>query len=315
MENEVLSTFQKKGIKLYDFNPAFTVLLFTPIGLVPIIGNLVINLIFSVIVICIVRKRFDVKAIIKTAGVSYLISVAILFSVVILSCAIAYFIFLCAFGSSATYDGKVYPHMIENNVALTFFIAGTIQIFVGNFLLTSRQIFSATKQKIKARVIVSVVLTLLNAPYLLFIPYEQAVYADYNRYHKYVDEKAYEEQKTWVSDDGYLEFKTIERFHRFRPSGDTNDLMRYYYDASDSGKTFAIDFDDWVSDNGGYYNCGGFHAYYLNKGETRANYHLFFSGNYHRTSADELVFELQTVNNDIVKTPYKNGDTIYLHAE
>ncbi len=70
MENEVLSTFQKKGIKLYDFNPAFTVLLFTPIGLVPIIGNLVINLIFSVIVICIVRKRFDVKAIIKTAGVS-----------------------------------------------------------------------------------------------------------------------------------------------------------------------------------------------------------------------------------------------------
>ena len=311
-----MKLLSKESQKLYDFNPAFMVLLFTPIGFVPIIGNLIIDLAFSVTVVFIVRKRFDGKAILKTTGISYFLSILVLFGGVILSFLMGGFYFMCVYGEPATYDSNIYPDTIQNLARTICFVTGTMMIFAANLFFTSRQIFRGINHKPIAKVVVSVILTLLNAPYLLFIPYEQAVYVDFNRYYPYVSGTSYDQQKSWISDDGYLAFKTIERFHRFRPSGDADGLLRLQGDnASDPDKIYSISFDDWVSDNGGHYNCGRVHAYYRNKGETTVNYHPIFSGYYYRNSPDALVFTFQSVNNDVVKTPYQAGDTISLHVD
>jgi len=305
---------KKRSFRLYDFDPAVMVLLLSPIGFLPLIGGLAVNLLFSAVAVLMIQKRFRLKTVLKTAGVSYITSLSVLLSGVVAVWWLGFLVFAFVFGIQETYDGRVYPHAVETAIEMIWFVVGTGAIFAVSFLYTAKQFFGGVKHRTRSRVIIAVLLTLLNAPYLLFIPYEQAVYVDYNRYSKFVDEKAHEEQRSWESDDGILSFNTVERFHRFRAAGAEGGLLNCRFDsASASDKTFTISFNDWVADTGGYYNSGDFRVYYRSS-ESNSAYRQLFSGSYYRSSADKLVLEVKAIDSEEVKTPYKAGDTIYLHT-
>ena len=304
---------EKRNCRLYAFDPAVLVLLLSPIGFLPLIGGLAVNLLFSAAAVLVIQKRFRLRTILKTAGVSYIISISVLLTGVIAVYLIGLLAFLAVYGTGTSNDSQVYSHAIEIFLEVIWFLAGTGAIFAVSFLYTAKAFFDGAKHKMRSRVIIAVLLTLLNAPYLLFIPYEQAVYVDFKKYSKYVDEKAHEEQRTWESCDGILSFNTVKRFHRFRAADYTGGVMDFRFDGA-SGNTFTISFNDWVNDNGGFYNRGDFRVYYRSSGGNAADYRQLLSGSYHRTSADRLVLEIKSVDDSGIKPPYKAGDTVYLHT-
>ena len=298
----------KHSFKLYNYSPAVAVLLFSPIGFLPVIGGLAVNLLFSVVAVLIIQRRFSIKTILKTAGVNYLTAISVLYAGVCVVLVFSSLVFLMDYS-----DDVGFHRMVETVVAAVWFIAGINAIFAVSFFYSAKQFFGGAGHSKRTRAILAVLLTLLNAPYLLFIPYEQAVYVDFKQYSKYVDEKAHEEQRSWESDDGILSFNTVERFHRFRAADYEGGQLDFRFDGA-SGKTFTISFNDRVDDTGGYYNRGDFRVYYRSSGGNAADYHQLLSGSYYRTSADKLVLEVKSIDDNAVKSPYKAGDAVFLHT-
>ena len=180
--------------------PVYLALLFSKLFLVPLIGNLIINALFLFIVTKLICKRFDKKFFFVKLGVSY--RVALYASIV--SVVVSYLSDVIWKGNIINYgftgevgggspgnplgfkldflnylfgilgDTKQAAIFVDKYYYLIFMIAGfalaVIVIFIYNFLSCSDFLHRNSPLKISQKLFISISLTLLNAPWLLFVP-------------------------------------------------------------------------------------------------------------------------------------------------
>ena len=152
---------KKSDIVLYGVSLPAILLLITPVGLIPVGYNLVLNFLVLFPAIWIMNKRINGKLMLKTILLSWLIAVGgmILGFIISLWC------------------GETVPVFTENRLlyrriwVVVGFIIGTAAVFVGHYFMTFGKRFRETvNMKTRQRVAFSCVMTVINAPYCLFIP-------------------------------------------------------------------------------------------------------------------------------------------------
>lgn len=159
---------------LYLSVPAYFAILLTPLGFIPVIGNMIINFIFLFIISWIVNKQIFLKQVLQRTAVSYGVAMA--------STAVG---FSFCFGSETMKPDDFYS--LENvqrmagryteevrldeirTFVICGFIVSVILLLVGHFLLTFRKKAQNKQFSTIQRIVFTIVLTVFNAPYLFFI--------------------------------------------------------------------------------------------------------------------------------------------------
>lgn len=164
----------KTQLKLYNYFPAFLAIIFTPFGFIPLFGNFFLNAIFILVIL--LSHQFTFKHLVKNTFLSYLIAMCGLFLGLI----------ICMKGQSAPFDfqnasleemrtfARTYEEkdaMLQSTIFIYIgFIISVIAIFVGHIFLTfGKRTRDILYHKTWQRIVYSIILTIINAPYLLFI--------------------------------------------------------------------------------------------------------------------------------------------------
>lgn len=165
----------KNQYKLYNYFPAFLAIVFTPFGFIPLFGNLIANAIV-IMILLIIGKQLKPGHLIKNTLLSYAVAMA----------GLTIGLIICMKGQAAPFDfqnasieeisefAKVYKEedaMMQSTIIMYvgFFIS-TIAIFIGHLFITfGKRTRGILYRKTWQRFVFSAVLTVLNAPYLLFI--------------------------------------------------------------------------------------------------------------------------------------------------
>lgn len=166
--------------------PTFAAVVRTPLGLIPLFGYLIINFIFIFCVLFFL-KQLSLKKYVRIAIFSYLVALAGLF-VGLYICAVGnnwrppdFYSFENMARDAATWEGKVAQ---KNFMVWVGFILSTIAIFCGHFFLTfGKKICKDVKINRNKKLIFSSVLTVLNAPYLLFVTNDFLILLGYTEYY------------------------------------------------------------------------------------------------------------------------------------
>ncbi len=165
----------KNQFKLYNYFPAFLAIIFTPFGFIPLFGNFILNVVF-ILVILLISHHLTLKHLVKNTFLSYLIAM----------CGLILGLLICNIGQSAPFDfqnasieemrafARTYKEedaMLRSTIFIYIgFIISTIAIFLGHIFLTfGKRTRDILYHKISQRIVYSVILTIFNAPYLLFI--------------------------------------------------------------------------------------------------------------------------------------------------
>lgn len=161
------------GTKLYSYFPAYLAIIMTPLGLIPLIGNLIANSIVAFLITLIICKQKKLIAFLKTAGFSYLVALTGL--------VLAIFICLQSENKPEGYysaenlmlrASRTEEEALAESAVFVYlgFIISTIAIFIGHFFLTfGKWICREIHYKMWQRICFSLILTILNAPYLVFV--------------------------------------------------------------------------------------------------------------------------------------------------
>lgn len=166
--------------------PTFAAVVRTPLGLIPLIGNLIINFLF---IFCILffSKQLKLLRYIKISGVSYLVAIVGLF-VGLYICVVGndwrppgFYSYENMLRAEATWEGKVAQ---KNFMVWVGFIIGTIAIFCGHLFLTfGKKICKDVKINSHKKLIFSSVLAVLNAPYLFFVTNDFLIQLGYTKFY------------------------------------------------------------------------------------------------------------------------------------
>ena len=166
---------KKNQYKLYNYFPAFLAIVFTPFGFIPLFGNLIANAIV-IMILLIIGKQLKPGHLIKNTLLSYAVAMA----------GLTIGLIICMMGQSAPVDYRnmdIYEEiefishyseedaMMQSTIIMYvgFFII-TIAIFIGHLFITfGKRTRDILYRKTWQRFVFSAVLTVLNAPYLLFI--------------------------------------------------------------------------------------------------------------------------------------------------
>ena len=159
----------KKNMVLHDaVFPAYLALIFTAVGFIPLAYNLVLNSLILFPVIWIINKRFDGKLILKTIIISWLIAViALVIGIVICSSSIHFPVYYIQNDIEPTEEDAI---AFSRNCIYSGFIIGTVASFIGHFFITFGKRFREPLSiKTWQRFVLSFALTVVNAPYFVFI--------------------------------------------------------------------------------------------------------------------------------------------------
>ena len=157
----------KNGIKLYL--PMYLSVLFSKLIFIPLIGNLIIDAVFILCLSFLLYKRFNCGFFFKSFGFSYLVG----FAGVLIAVVVAFLQeFIPIFVRLEELTAEQIHFLNYFFIALGFAI-GTALIFCVNFFLN----FGVMNKlrpwrktlKIWQRLLISILLTLLNAPYAILI--------------------------------------------------------------------------------------------------------------------------------------------------
>lgn len=163
----------RNKVRLNSYFPAYFAIIMTPLGLIPLVGNLVVNSIATLIIILILSKRNKIKAFLKTAGFSY--------AVALIGLVLAFGICMKSEIKPVDYysaenllkmASKTEEEALAESAAFVYagFVIGTIAIFWGHFFLTfGKWICKEIHYKTWQRICFSLLFTVFNAPYLIFI--------------------------------------------------------------------------------------------------------------------------------------------------
>lgn len=178
---------KSKSVRLNGPFPAYFAIVMTPLGLIPLIGNLVANAIAVFIIILIISKQDKFKAFLKTAGISYAVALAGL--------GLAIYICLSCENKPEGYysadnllkmASKTEEEALAESALFVYigFIISTIAIFIGHFFLTfSKWLCKEIHYKTWQRICFSLILTVLNAPYLVFVSNDFLVSLGYTQFY------------------------------------------------------------------------------------------------------------------------------------
>ena len=147
--------------KLYSgVIPSYFAALFTPLVLVPLVGDIVVNSIFILIVMLILQRKVPVKLYFKTVLVSYGIALGGFILAI-----------MCSMGGEMQHgfiDIKPDGSNIINKAIFVYvgFFVSLVFLFIGHFKVTfGKSIIKILWQ----RIVFALVLSAFNAPYLIFI--------------------------------------------------------------------------------------------------------------------------------------------------
>lgn len=157
----------KKQYKLYNVFPMYLAVIFSKLILIPIVGNLVIDSVITLVITLMFFKRFHVSFFFKTLGVSYLTGMAgaimsVLSALILLELIPLYSFFV-----------EEQINSVRNLFLFISFLIGTVWIFCVNFFVNFGVMnrLKPWKKALKLwqRLIPSLTFTLLNAPYALLL--------------------------------------------------------------------------------------------------------------------------------------------------
>ena len=154
---------------LYDaVFPAYLALIFTAVGFIPLTYNLVLNALILFPVIWIMNKRFDGKLIFKTIIISWLIAViALVIGIIVCSSSIHFPVYYIQNDIEPTEEDY---YAFSTACIYAGFIVGTMAAFAGHLFITFGKRFRESLPiKTWQRFVLSFVLTVVNAPYFVFI--------------------------------------------------------------------------------------------------------------------------------------------------